>query len=53
MARAMNLLLIKNGPSFAGLGIGGEGYTSYTIASPTGEGLTSRPKISSAHAAAL
>jgi hypothetical protein len=24
----------------AGLGYGGEGYTSFTIASPTGEGLT-------------
>ncbi|MCC6808375.1 MAG: aldehyde dehydrogenase EutE [Deltaproteobacteria bacterium] len=42
MARAMNCsIFVKNGPSFAGLGIGGEGYTSYTIASPTGEGLTS------------
>ena len=26
--------------NFAGLGYGGEGYTSFTIASPTGEGLT-------------
>jgi aldehyde dehydrogenase len=42
MARAMNCsIFVKNGPSFAGLGIGGEGFTSYTIASPTGEGLTS------------
>jgi aldehyde dehydrogenase len=42
MARAMNCsIFVKNGPSYAGLGIGGEGYTSYTIASPTGEGLTS------------
>jgi len=41
MARAIQCsLFIKNGPSFAGLGIGGEGYSSYTIASPTGEGLT-------------
>lgn len=41
MARAINTsLFIKNGPSFAGLGWGGEGYTSFTIASPTGEGLT-------------
>ncbi len=42
MARAMNCsIFVKNGPSYAGLGIGGEGFTSYTIASPTGEGLTS------------
>jgi acyl-CoA reductase-like NAD-dependent aldehyde dehydrogenase len=34
-------IFVKNGPCFAGLGFGGEGYTSYTIASPTGEGLTS------------
>ncbi|MBS1152084.1 MAG: aldehyde dehydrogenase, partial [Myxococcaceae bacterium] len=27
-------------PSFAGLGMRGEGHTSFTIASPTGEGLT-------------
>ncbi len=41
MARAMNCsIFVKNGPSYAGLGIGGEGFTSYTIASPTGEGLT-------------
>ena len=42
MARAINCsIFVKNGPSFAGLGMGGEGYTSFTIASPTGEGLTS------------
>ncbi len=41
MARAVNTsLFVKNGPSFAGLGLGGEGYTSWTIAGPTGEGLT-------------
>ncbi|NOZ21993.1 MAG: aldehyde dehydrogenase EutE [Planctomycetes bacterium] len=41
MARVMNTsLFVKNGPSYAGLGMGGEGYCSYTIASPTGEGLT-------------
>lgn len=33
-------IFVKNAPSFAGLGLGGEGYTSWTIASPTGEGLT-------------
>jgi len=41
MARVMNCsIFVKNGPSYAGLGHGGEGYTSFTIASPTGEGLT-------------
>jgi len=41
MARLMNCsLFVKNGPSYAGLGNGGAGYTSFTIASPTGEGLT-------------
>jgi len=34
-------IFVKNGPSFAGIGIGGEGYTTFTIAGPTGEGLTS------------
>ncbi|MBP7634434.1 aldehyde dehydrogenase EutE [Candidatus Ozemobacteraceae bacterium] len=34
-------IFVKNGPSYAGLGMGGEGYTTFTIASPTGEGLTS------------
>ncbi|MCK4903355.1 MAG: aldehyde dehydrogenase EutE [Candidatus Marinimicrobia bacterium] len=41
MARVMNCsIFVKNGPSYAGLGHGGEGYTSFTIASPTGEGMT-------------
>jgi acyl-CoA reductase-like NAD-dependent aldehyde dehydrogenase len=41
MARAVNTsIFVKNGPIAAGLGEGGEGYTSFTIASPTGEGLT-------------
>jgi acyl-CoA reductase-like NAD-dependent aldehyde dehydrogenase len=41
MARACNTsIFVKNAPSFAGLGMTGEGYTSWTIASPTGEGLT-------------
>lgn len=34
-------IFVKNGPAYAGLGFGGEGFTSFTIASPTGEGLTS------------
>jgi acyl-CoA reductase-like NAD-dependent aldehyde dehydrogenase len=41
MARVCNCsLFIKNDASYAGLGLGGEGYTSFTIASPTGEGMT-------------
>ncbi len=41
MARVMDCsIFVKNGPSVAGLGYGGEGYCSFTIASPTGEGLT-------------
>lgn len=44
MARAMNCsIFVANGPNFAGLGSGGEGFTSFSIASPTGEGL-SRPR---------
>ena len=34
-------IFVKNGPSYAGLGVGGEGYPTFTIAGPTGEGLTS------------
>ncbi len=42
MARECNAsIFVKNGPSQAGLGWKGEGYTSFTIASPTGEGMTS------------
>jgi aldehyde dehydrogenase len=33
-------LYIQNGPSMAGLGSGGEGYLSFSIATPTGEGVT-------------
>ena len=41
MAKRCNCsIFVKNGPSLNGLGWGGEGYTSFTIASPTGEGLT-------------
>ncbi len=44
MAKAINCsLFVKNGPCFAGLAQGGAGYTSFTIATPTGEGLT-RPR---------
>lgn len=41
MARELDTtLFIKNGPCMAGLGLGGEGYLSYSIATPTGEGVT-------------
>jgi acyl-CoA reductase-like NAD-dependent aldehyde dehydrogenase len=41
MARTINTsIFVKNGSNLAGLGYYGEGYTSFTIASPTGEGLT-------------
>jgi acyl-CoA reductase-like NAD-dependent aldehyde dehydrogenase len=41
MAKMMNCsLFVKNGPNYAGLGEGGSGYASFTIASPTGEGMT-------------
>lgn len=44
MAKAMNCsIFIKNGPSYAGLGFGGAGFATFTIASPTGEGVT-RPR---------
>ena len=39
--RAINTtVFVKNAPSYAGLGFGGEGHTSFTIAGRTGEGLT-------------
>ena len=41
MARVCDCsIYVKNGPHYNGLGYGGEGYTSFTIASPTGEGMT-------------
>lgn len=33
-------LFVKNGPCVAGLGMGGEGYLSFSIATTTGEGIT-------------
>ncbi len=42
MASAVNTsLFVKNGPHIASLGAGGEGWTSMTISTPTGEGVTS------------
>jgi aldehyde dehydrogenase len=41
MGREMNVtIFVQNGPSMAGLGLGGEGYLSFSIATPTGEGVT-------------
>ena len=41
MAKLINCsIFVKNAPCYAGLGEGGEGSTSFTIASPTGEGMT-------------
>lgn len=41
-AKKMNTtIFVKNAPSYSGLGYGGEGFTTLTIATPTGEGLTS------------
>ncbi len=42
MGRAVDTtIFVKNAPSYAGLAIDGEGYTTLSIATPTGEGLTS------------
>lgn len=41
MARAADTtVFVKNGPSYSGLGVDGEGYSTFSIAGPTGEGLT-------------
>jgi aldehyde dehydrogenase len=41
MGREMDTTLyVQNGPSMASLGSGGEGYLSFSIATPTGEGVT-------------
>ena len=34
-------IFVKNAPSYAGIGFGSEGHTTFTIAGPTGEGITS------------
>ncbi|MEE4273455.1 MAG: aldehyde dehydrogenase family protein [Thermoanaerobaculales bacterium] len=44
MAREIDVsIFVANASTLAGLGDGGEGFTSFSIASPTGEGLT-RPR---------
>lgn len=41
-AKVLNTtIFVKNAPSYSGLGFGGEGHSTLTIATPTGEGLTS------------
>lgn len=41
MGRVMDTtLFVKNGPCMSALGLGGEGYLSFSIAGPTGEGVT-------------
>lgn len=41
-AKALNTtIFVKNAPSYTGVGVNGEGYATLTIATPTGEGLTS------------
>lgn len=42
MANAIDTsIFVKNGSCIAGLGLGGEGWTTMTITTPTGEGVTS------------
>ncbi len=38
--RANTTVFVVNGPSASGVGLGGQGYLSYSIATPTGEGIT-------------
>ncbi len=41
MGQAINTtIFVANGSSLAGMGVGGEGYPSYSVATPTGEGIT-------------
>jgi acyl-CoA reductase-like NAD-dependent aldehyde dehydrogenase len=54
MARACNTsIFVKNAPSAAGVGLNGEGFTSWTIASPTGEGMTYAPHFARARRCVL
>ena len=54
MARAANTsIFVKNAPSAAGVGLGGEDFTSWTIASPTGEGMTYAPHFARARRCVL
>ncbi|MFA0440897.1 aldehyde dehydrogenase family protein [Vibrio sp. 10N.222.51.C12] len=44
--RIQTSIFVKNGPSFAGIGVGAESFTTFTIATPTGEGTTSARSFS-------
>lgn len=46
-------IFVKNASSAAGFGVGGEGYTTFTIATPTGEGLTSAKSFTRARRCVL
>ena len=53
-AAALNTtVFVKNAPSYAGLGFLAEGYTTLTIATPTGEGLTSAKSFTRARRCVL
>ncbi len=54
MARVIDCsIFVKNAPSAAGVGLDGEGFTSWTIASPTGEGMTYAPHFARARRCVL
>ncbi len=54
MGRAMNCtIFVVNGPCVAGLGSGGEGVGSYSIAGPTGEGVTTPLTFTRQHRTAI
>jgi propionaldehyde dehydrogenase len=46
-------IFVKNAPSYSGLGYEGEGYATLTIATPTGEGLTSAKSFTRARRCVL
>jgi propionaldehyde dehydrogenase len=46
-------IFVKNAPSYCGLGYEGEGYATLTIATPTGEGLTSAKSFTRARRCVL
>ncbi|MEG0553310.1 MAG: aldehyde dehydrogenase EutE [Carnobacterium sp.] len=53
-ARAVGTtIFVKNAPSYAGIGFDSEGYTTFTIAGPTGEGLTSAKSFTRARRCVL
>ena len=53
-ARKLNTtIFVKNSSSFSGLGFDGEGYTTMTIATPTGEGVTSARSFTRLHRCVL